>query len=71
MESCSVKVYSQPAGVNAGPTSDPCSRDDGQSPSGCYACGIARDDGVTANDDYDPTIVGAQSHDVDKVRLSN
>ena len=38
-------------------------------PPGCNVCGVERDDGVTASDDYDPTIVGEDSHDVDKVRL--
>ena len=38
-------------------------------PTGCKVCGVERDDGVTANDDYDPTIVGEDSKDVDKVRL--
>ena len=38
-------------------------------PPGCNVCGVERDDKVTANDDYDPTIVGEDSQDVDKVRL--
>ena len=38
-------------------------------PPGCNVCGVERDDGVTASDKYDPTIVGEDSHDVDKVRL--
>ena len=38
-------------------------------PPGCNVCGVERDDGVTASDDYDPTIVGEDSQDVDKVRL--
>ena len=38
-------------------------------PPGCNVCGVERDDKVTANDDYDPTIVGEDSHDVKIVRL--
>ena len=40
-------------------------------PPGCNVCGVERDDKVrvTANDDYEPTIVGEDSQDVDKVRL--
>ena len=37
-------------------------------PPGCNICGVERDDGVTRRD-YTDYIVGAQSHDVDKVRL--
>ena len=38
-------------------------------PPGCNVCGVERDDKVTAKDDYDPTIVGEDSQDVDKVNI--
>jgi len=70
-ERCSVKVKTVNGHTVILWDSTSCSRD-----RGCNACGVERDDkvrvtqGVTANDDYDPTIVGEDSNDVNKGSIS-